>query len=136
MHVFVYGTLRDPDTAAAVLDGFDYAGSAVLRGLHRVEGEYPTLAPGGETDGQLLVTDDVAALDRYEGVDRGLYVRVPVPYADDTGTVQTYVGDPDALGADADWPGTGPFRDRVVSHVTDGVVVVETEPDDDGPISR
>ena len=44
-----------------------------------MEGTYPTLAPGGQTEGRLLVTPDVDALDAYEGVDRGLYARVSVP---------------------------------------------------------
>lgn len=145
MRVFVYGTLRDPETTSTVLDAFEYADAATLAGLHRVEGEYPTLAPGsevdqretsekserrpagtansGRTDGRILVTDDVATLDRYEGVDRGLYVRVPIPHADG-GTVQTYVGDPDRLDAPASWPGGGPFRDRVTAYVTENDVVV------------
>lgn len=113
MEVFVYGTLTDPTRVQQVVDDFDFRGDAVLDGLHRVDGEYPTLAPGGEVEGRILSTDDVAALDAYEGVDRGLYVRVPVPvtadapFGTDTGTytrtntgqrtVQVYVGDPDKL---------------------------------------
>ncbi|SFS12028.1 Gamma-glutamyl cyclotransferase, AIG2-like [Halomicrobium zhouii] len=127
MHVFVYGTLCDPDTASGVLDDFAYEGPATLDGLHRVDGEYPTLAPGGEVDGRIIVTDDVAALDRYEGVDRGLYVRVPIPHADG-GTVQTYVGDPERLGASAAWPGEGPFRERVRACATDEDVLVHSSP--------
>jgi hypothetical protein len=127
MEIFAYGTLCDPDTAGTVLDEFEYDGSATLHGLHRVEGEYPTLAPGGETDGLVLVTDDVAALDRYEGVDRGLFVRVPIPL-DDGGTVQTYVGDPKPLGAPASWPGDGPFRERVATSVADEDVFVRGSP--------
>ena len=123
MRVFVYGTLCDPETASNVLDAFQYDGPATLDGFHRVEGEYPTLAPGGEVDGRILVTDDVAALDRYEGVDRGLYVRVPVPHADG-GAVQTYVGDPERLDAPASWPGDGPLRERVAASVADEGVFV------------
>lgn len=51
MDIFVYGTLTDPEQAGRVLDSFEYAGDAVLSGLHRVEGTYPTLAPGGSVDG-------------------------------------------------------------------------------------
>jgi len=127
VRVFVYGTLCNPDTASAVLDEFAYDGPATLDGLHRVEGEYPTLAPGGEVDGRILVTDDVAALDRYEGVDRGLYVRVPFPHASG-GTVQTYVGDPDLLDAPASWPGDGPLRERVAAYAVDEDVLVRSSP--------
>lgn len=122
MDVFAYGTLTDPDRAASVLDTFAYRGDAVLRGLHRVDGTYPTLAPGGRVEGKLLQTTDIPALDRYEGVERGLYVRVSVPLdeafdiaTDDAGeTVAVYVGDPTALSVDGvSWPGSGPFRERV-----------------------
>lgn len=128
MAVFVYGTLTDPQRAGDVLDEFAYRGPAELSGLHRVMGEYPTLAPGGSVPGRVLVTEDVAALDRYEGADRGLYVRVVVPVVDaEVGgrtdgardTVETYVGDPDRLDAPVEWPGEGPFPDRVRSYVAD-----------------
>lgn len=120
----MYGTLTDPDRVADVVDDFAFRGDAVLVGMHRVEGEYPTLAPGGEVPGRILATDDIDALDAYEGVDRGLYVRVPVPRggpwewagADDAGAVvQTYVGAPSALGAEEEilWPGEGSFEERV-----------------------
>lgn len=134
MDVFVYGTLTEPAQASAVLDAFEYRGPATLDGLHRVDGRYPTLAPGGEVDGRVLRTDDVAALDRYEGVDRGLYVRVSVPAGDDLDaeTVETYVGDPDALGAPADWPGDGDFAERVRSYLSANEVAVRScdGPDD------
>lgn len=113
MDVFVYGTLADPDRAAAVLGSTPrFVDEATLYGLHRVEGRYPTLAPGGSVTGRVLRTDDVAALDRYEGVDDGLYVRVTI--ADDPPTA-CYVGRPDRLGLDdeIDWPGEGPFEPRV-----------------------
>lgn len=113
---FVYGTLVDPDRAAAVLDQFDYRGDAVLDGCHRVEGEYPTLAPGGRVEGRLLVTPEIGALDVYEGTDRGLYVRATVP-AWDGGTAEVYVGDPDRLSAPAAWPGEGPLARRVRAYV-------------------
>ena len=124
MDVFVYGTLTDPDTAAAVLDTFEYRGAAELVGLRRVDGRYPTLAPGGTTTGRLLRTPEVAALDAYEGVDRGLYCRQSVPLADGTGTVECYVGDPAALDAPVEWPGGGPFRDRVAQYCDRDDVVV------------
>lgn len=122
---FVYGTLCEPSRARAVLDHADYGPDATLVGLRRVEGAYPTLAPGGETDGRVLRLDDgdLAALDRYEGVDRDLYVRVRIP-ADD-GSLWTYVGDPDALGVDIEWPSEGPLAARVERHVAANDVHVE-----------
>jgi len=127
--VFVYGTLTDPDRVAAVLDDWAFEGVAELSGLHRVEGEYPTLAPGGRVEGNLLLTDEVGRLDSYEGVDRGLYVRVEVPVEGDAtpeGEVATiYVGDPDRLGAPAEWPGGGEFRTRVAKYVTTNDVKIQ-----------
>jgi len=124
--VFVYGTLLDPQRARAVLPSFTDTGEAVLDGLHRVDGQYPTLAPGGRVDGRLLETDAIDALDRYEGVGRGLYVRVSVPLADG-GTVETYVGDPAKLDVAVDWPGTGPFGERVRDYVAAESVVVRRD---------
>ncbi|WP_254864007.1 gamma-glutamylcyclotransferase family protein [Halovivax gelatinilyticus] len=122
--VFVYGTLTDPDRAAAVVGPgrYEFRGSAALSGLDRVDGEYPTLVPGGSTDGRLLAVDEtgLGALDAYEGVDRGLYVRVPVT-ADHpsvaSDAVWCYVGDPGRLDAPGTWPGSGSFEDRVRTHV-------------------
>lgn len=126
MEIFVYGTLTDPETAGSVLDEFEFAGEATLVGLHRVDGEYPTLAPGGRVDGRILVTDDIESLDRYEGVDRGLYLRVPIPVdsGEDHDHVETYVGDPSRLGVAADWPGEGTFPQRVRSFLADADVVL------------
>ncbi|MFC3957723.1 gamma-glutamylcyclotransferase family protein [Halovivax cerinus] len=136
---FVYGTLTDPDRVATVLgsdeplgrDAVDaiVRGDATLEGLHRVEGEYPTLAPGGRVDGRLLVVDDTGldALDEYEGVDRGLYARVAVPCSHpivEDERVWTYVGDPERLDADAAWPGDGSFASRVRADLDDRDVVV------------
>lgn len=122
MLCFVYGTLTDPEVASRVLDSFVYRGRATLVGCHRVDGSYPTLAPGGDVTGRLLETDEVATLDRYEGVADGLYVRVSIPLeSTDTlpATVETYVGDPDRLDAPAEWPGDGPFERRVAAYVRD-----------------
>jgi gamma-glutamylcyclotransferase (GGCT)/AIG2-like uncharacterized protein YtfP len=120
---FVYGTLTDPERVREVVDSFVFVGGAVLSGLHAVDGRYPTLAPGGSVGGRLLRTDEVAALDAYEGVDDGLYVRVSVPRAGGD-PVAVYVGDPDRLDADATWPGDGPFAERVRRYVRDADVVV------------
>lgn len=123
MRLFVYGTLTDPGTAERVAGDATFAGRAACHGLHRVDGEYPTLAPGGSVEGRLLDTERVAAVDAYEGVESGLYVRVELPGPAPEGTVYTYVGDPDRLGADAEWPGEGSFPERVRRYVASGVRV-------------
>jgi gamma-glutamylcyclotransferase (GGCT)/AIG2-like uncharacterized protein YtfP len=140
MDVFVYGTLTDPERAASVLGagGFAYRGDAVLDGLHHVAGTYPTLAPGGTAVGRLLRVDGASGtggtggidvLDRYEGVERGLYVRVSVPLVDESGTVEIYVGDPDTLDVrePVEWPGSGAFGERVRRYVREHSVVVRRE---------
>jgi gamma-glutamylcyclotransferase (GGCT)/AIG2-like uncharacterized protein YtfP len=127
MDTFVYGTLTEPARVAEVVESFVFVGAARLDGLHAVEGRYPTLAPGGSTAGRLLRTDDVAALDAYEGVDDGLYVRVAVPVEggeDDPDEVAVYVGDPGRLDAPAAWPGEGDLESRVAAYVARERVVV------------
>jgi gamma-glutamylcyclotransferase (GGCT)/AIG2-like uncharacterized protein YtfP len=140
MDVFVYGTLTDPDRVATVVDSFVFVGPAVLEGCHPVVGRYPTLRPGGETAGRLLRTPDIDALDAYEGVETGPYVRVSVPRTDG-GTVAVYVGDPDALvdgdrpadglspddDRSTEWHGDGPFADRVRRYVEAEDVVVRPQ---------
>ncbi len=136
VYVFVYGTLTDPDRVSEVLgsatserradDDWSFAGDATLRGLHRVDGRYPTLAPGGRVDGRLLQTAAIDALDAYEGVDRGLYVRVEVPTTGvDAGTA-VYVGDADRLAVDEPvaWPGDGSLAARVRRYVAANDVAV------------
>lgn len=127
MRAFVYGTLTDPDRASDLLTEFDYRGPATCSGLHRVDGEYPTLLPGGAVSGRLLQTPETATLDRYEGVDRGLYVRVTLP-CEDGESVETYIGNPATLGLDAAWPGTGPFPDCVRSYLDAHQVRVSVDP--------
>ncbi|MBX0296463.1 gamma-glutamylcyclotransferase family protein [Haloarcula nitratireducens] len=132
MDVFVYGTLVQAETAAAVLGEFEYRGPATVAGLHRVDGQYPTLAPGGSTSGRLLRTSDRDALDRYEGVDSNLYVRCTLPIetdeTDEAGdTVECYLGDPAPLDAPVEWPGDGTFEERVRRYCRDERVVVRRE---------
>lgn len=131
MLVFVYGTLTDPTRAREVLDATpEFVADAVVVGCHRVDGDYPTLVPGGSCEGRLLRVQRPALhrLDAYEGVDRGLYVRVSVPFegpADaSAGTVEAYVGDPDELDAPGSWPGTGPLAARVEASLAEHSVVV------------
>ncbi|MFQ3295762.1 MAG: gamma-glutamylcyclotransferase (GGCT)/AIG2-like uncharacterized protein YtfP [Halobacteriales archaeon] len=125
MDVFVYGTLTDPDRAFTVVPEARYLGPAKIVGLHVVEDRYPTLAPGGTATGRILRTDDVAALDEYEGVETGLNVRISVPGADGS-PVETYVGKPARLGAadEVTWPGDGHFCERVRRYIDCETAVV------------
>jgi len=132
MDIFVYGTLTEPERVAEVADSFVFVGPATLDGLRLVEGRYPTLAPGGETAGRLLRTEAVDALDAYEDVEGGLYVRetVPLDAPDDyPEAAAVYVGDPDRLDADATWPGSGPFAARVRSTLDERDVRVRLTPE-------
>lgn len=137
MHVFVYGTLTEPDRVASLVDSFAFVGPAVLEGLHAVEGRYPTLVPGGRVGGRLLRTEEIGRLDKYEGVDRGLYVRVTVPVDPEVGRTgrapteraAVYVGDPDQLDADAAWPGTGSLRERIEEYIETEDVRLRISPD-------
>ena len=126
MDLFVYGTLTEPRRVAELVESHVFVGAATLRGLHPVKGRYPTLVPGGRVAGRLLRTDDVDAVDAYEGVGRDLYVRVNVP-TDDGREVGVYVGDPMALDLPnaGEWPGDGPFAERVERYVRANDVRVE-----------
>ena len=123
MDVFVYGTLTDPVTAGRILDRYEFRGGAELDGLHRLDGEYPTLVPGGTYEGRILSTSERGTLDRYEGVERGLYVRRSLPL-DGGDSVDCYIGDPGALGVPDEWPGSGSFPDRVERYLEANEVVV------------
>jgi gamma-glutamylcyclotransferase (GGCT)/AIG2-like uncharacterized protein YtfP len=116
--IFVYGTLTDPANVEELLADWRWVGHAVLEGLERVDGRYPTLSPGGRTTGRLLVTPELDRLDEYEAVDGGLYVRVAVPMADG-GRAWLYVGNPDPLEVPVSWPGRGHFADRVTAYLED-----------------
>jgi gamma-glutamylcyclotransferase (GGCT)/AIG2-like uncharacterized protein YtfP len=122
---FVYGTLRDPERTRDLLGHANFGPDARVVGLGSASGRYPTLAPGPETDGRVLRLsgEDLTALDAYEGVDRGLYARVRIP--GDDRDCWTYVGDPDALGVDVEWPGDGPLEARVERYVAANDVRVE-----------
>ncbi|WP_435064559.1 gamma-glutamylcyclotransferase family protein [Halobaculum sp. EA56] len=92
-----------------------------------------TAAGDAAVGGRLLRTEEVAALDKYEGVDGGLYTRVSLPLrspaGDDEGEVAVYVGDPDRLDADAAWPGPGPFPERVRRWIRERDVAVRRRPE-------
>jgi len=132
--VFVYGTLTDDSQVADLLDSYRFVGDAVCRGLTRLNGRYPTLAPDGADEagetgetvsGRLLETSERERLDRYEGVDRGLYHRFTLPVDTESeepveyDEVRGYIGAPAGLGIDPPpehrWPGDGSFADRVAA---------------------
>ena len=127
MDVFVYGTLTEEERVDAVLDDYSFRGPARIEGLDRIDGQYPTLAPAPDRSvvGRILRSDDLDALDAYEGVDRGLYVRVSVPRSDGE-QVATYVGDPERLGVGSavEWPGSGPLTERVRRYLRSNDIVV------------
>ncbi|WP_435145148.1 gamma-glutamylcyclotransferase family protein [Halobaculum sp. P14] len=140
-----YPTLAPPTGATADDDRADVAGGGA--GRSGAEGaRADSVGVDDAVAGRLLRTDEVAALDRYERVDDGLYVRVSVPVVDgdrgpngdegggrpvgdsnevgdrnhggdEAGEAAVYVGDPDRLGAAASWPGAGPFEQRVRRYV-------------------
>jgi gamma-glutamylcyclotransferase (GGCT)/AIG2-like uncharacterized protein YtfP len=84
MLLFAYGTLKDPRQLSVAV-GFpvrcEVVGDAKISGVLYDVGEYPALRPGESPDdlvpGVLLDVDDAAldALDTYEGVAEGLYIR-------------------------------------------------------------
>jgi len=124
--VFVYGTLTDDAQVAALLDSYRFVGDAVCVGFKRVDGRYPTLVPGESVSGRLLETDEIDRLDRYEGVDRGLYRRVSVSLTSSRAaslsatTAEVYLAAPNVIGLgslEEYWPGEGSFRARVDRHL-------------------
>jgi len=62
MDVFVYGTLTDPSVAGKLLYRYQFRGPATVDGLHRIDGEYPTLVPGGSCEGRILRTPEAATV--------------------------------------------------------------------------
>lgn len=136
--VFVYGTLTDPKQVSTLLDEYEFGPSVVCQGLKRADGQYPTLVPGDQVSGRLLYTPELDRLDSYEGVDRGLYCRVSLPFVDPRDTTETtvevYIGDPIKLGVGetAQWPGSGPFEQQVNAYISANPVSlkVKTETDD------
>ncbi|WP_435334063.1 gamma-glutamylcyclotransferase family protein [Haloarchaeobius sp. TZWWS8] len=150
MNVFVYGTLTDADRVDDLLDDWSFGPRVTLQGCHRVDGDYPTLAPGGSCAGRIIRVDAIDTLDRYEGVERGLYTRVPVSWAaqpgedresggdrkdadnadDESGDpVQVYVGDPARLGVPEpiEWPGEGSLFERVETYCRDHCCIAKRD---------
>jgi len=125
-----YPTLAPPDSPTD-----DAEGSTAGRADAPPDAPVPGRAAGVDAavGGRLLRTEEVATLDRYEGVDDGRYVRVSVPLVspdgDPEGEAAVYVGDPERLGADAAWPGTGGFPGRVRRGVAERDVTVRRRPE-------
>jgi len=147
--VFVYGTLTDRQQVSTLLTEFTFGPSAVCHGLQRVDGRYPTLVPGGEVTGRLLSTPELDRLDRYEGVDRGLYCRVRVPVgsargsetndadqnatdhsAFDVETAAVYIGEPSKIGVGpaVGWPDAEGFSRSVRAYLETHPVRITVEP--------
>jgi len=136
--VFVYGTLTNFANVSKLLEEFSFGPSAVCYGLTRVKGRYPTLIPGEQVAGRILVTPEIGRLDEYEGVDHGLYCRVSIPLSDrmpntagstiSVDAVETYIGDPTTLGISqpVEWSESGSFKQRVTAYVDSNQVHVTT----------
>lgn len=83
MNLFVYGTLMGGQPQGALLAGFRRHAATVKGTLYRMPAGYPALSLAGActVHGELVLGVDprtLALLDHYEGVDEGLYARVPV----------------------------------------------------------
>jgi len=141
--VFVYGTLTDREQVSTLLAKYTFGPSAICHGLHRVDSRYPTLVPGGEVTGRLLSTPELDRLDRYEGVDRGLYCRVRLPLESassdvsdtdhsvfDVETAAVYIGEPSKLGVEpeVDWPEAEGFSQSVTAYLETHPVQITVEP--------
>jgi gamma-glutamylcyclotransferase (GGCT)/AIG2-like uncharacterized protein YtfP len=95
--VFVYGTLRRGGISHTVLDGARFVRDAMVQGtLYDIDGEYPALMLYGGTrvPGEIwrCPVPMLARLDRFEGVDTGLFRRVGLRV--DGNACWTYVAGP------------------------------------------
>lgn len=78
--LFVYGTLRDGGPAANLLAGLRRTPARARGVLWRLPAGYPALTPSAQAwvDGELVEppgTTRLRLVDRYEGIDEGLYRR-------------------------------------------------------------
>ena len=81
--LFVYGTLRSGEPQAALLGDLTRRRAWTRGTLWALPAGYPALVPGdeGRVEGELVDAPDervLTLLDAYEGVDEGLFERVPV----------------------------------------------------------
>lgn len=122
MLLFAYGTLQVPQRVCEVVGrtiSCRVVGGGAVRGvLYDVRGAYPALRPSASANdivpGVLLELDEdvLPALDAYEGVAEGLYVRERCAVQLDDGTVEQawiyiYSQPIDALRRIAAWPPPG-----------------------------
>ncbi len=129
--VFVYGTLKRDGSNQHYLDGQTLLGAAALRPGHALYslGDYPGLVADprahDEVTGEIWRVSPaaLAGLDELEGIDEGLYARVPAPLARwpaglasrDADRVQMYVYLRDVIGRprlDGTWP-VGPEKPSI-----------------------
>lgn len=105
MYIFVYGTLKGGFRAHHYLDNTRFVGSGFTQGNLYSMGPFPALVKesGGNAHGEVYVvrSEDeeklLQALDRFEGVLSGLYVRETAEVALEDGAVVTcgvYVAGP------------------------------------------
>lgn len=84
--LFVYGTLRRGHSAHHLLDGGTFLGVATTASGHTLvdAGGYPAMVvnhdPGSRVDGEIYLVPAaaLAAIDAYEGLCEGLYVRIAI----------------------------------------------------------
>lgn len=81
MNLFVYGTLMGGAPQGALLAGRHRVKATVRGSLFALPAGYPALRPGGDgvVHGELVEGVDervLALVDRYEGLDEGLYERI------------------------------------------------------------
>ena len=116
--LFVYGTLRAGGAASALLNGLGRAPARARGVLYRMPAGYPALAPSSEhwVDGELVDppgTTRLGLVDRYEGVDEGLYRRAAMVIECRGRPVQAWVylrDDPRTHGGRPGWRPRGASR--------------------------
>ncbi|QDT35509.1 gamma-glutamylcyclotransferase family protein [Thalassoglobus polymorphus] len=103
--IFVYGTLKRGDCRHHVVSRFHFLGEAVTQPVYRLFhlGSYPGLVEvaedGSEVQGELYAIDPerIREVDEIEGVEAGLYQRVPVqlqsPWRISGAETYLYLGD-------------------------------------------
>lgn len=107
--LFVYGTLKQGDVRAYLLEGQRFLGEACAEPAYRLfnTGDYPALveaAPlgleGTSIIGELWAVDQacLTRLDEEEGVEEGLYERRLIQLVDQTDSVQSYFYLPSVAG--------------------------------------
>lgn len=116
--LFVYGTLRTGGPAAKLLGGLGRAPARARGVLYRMPAGYPALRPSTESwvDGELVDppgTVRMGLVDRYEGVDEGLYRRARMVVECRGRPVHAWVyvmDDPVARGGQPGWHPRGSSR--------------------------